>query len=90
MKKKFEIGKSYDKVRDAFIPCIYVDDSPFMWGILPESLHRVKAAFEVDPTVKDAVMMDIQTHFLKSLSKFAGKQLTMKEVNDGLDNGYIE
>lgn len=88
--KTFAVGTFYDKVQDKDVRCIVVDGVPFGWGVMPDSLSRVRAAFEADPTIKDAVMMDMQHHFLTSLSKFVGRPMTMTEVLDGLEAGAIE
>ena len=89
-RKMFHIGTYFDQVRDAEVKCIVFNGKSFGWGVLPESLKNAKAAWTADPTLKNAIMMDVCTHFLKSLSKFIEREITIKEVNECLEKGYIE
>lgn len=89
-KKSLEIGTYYDKVRDCDVKCLKVDGIPFGWGVLPESLKTAKAAWAADPTMYDPIMMDICNHFLKSFSKFLGRNITINEVNVAIKQGCIE
>ena len=87
---KFEIGTYYDKVQDKSIPCVVIDGKAFGWGVMPDSLAKARAAIKADPTVKNAIMMGLHSHFIKNLSKTLGRDITIKQVNDAIDSGKLE
>lgn len=83
---KITLGTYYDDVRKENISCLVIDGKSFTWGVLPESLRKAKEAWISDPTIKDAIMMDIRNHFLTSLCKFTGEKITIQDINKALDD----
>jgi len=43
-----------------------------------------------DPTMKENFIGNMLNHFVDSFSDFLGKKVSLKELNDALEKGYIE
>jgi hypothetical protein len=90
MRKKVEVGSYYDKVQDKDVSCLIINGETLTWGVTPDSLTRAKEAWKSDPTIRDSVMMDIHHHFLKAFCKAVGKTVTIRDVNEAINAGYID
>ena len=61
----------------------------FDWGIEEEALQEAKKFAGEDASIKKAIHGDIKKFFLDSLSEFLGREVTLKEVNEAVESGYI-
>jgi hypothetical protein len=84
MQKKLEIieveGKKY----------IVINNEAFDWEIEPEQLKSVEIKIKNDPAMRENFIGNIFNHLTNSFSEFVGKKVSLKEMNDAIDNGYIE
>jgi len=67
-----------------------VDNEAFDWGLNEEQYKKAQFVIKNDPEMKENYVGDIQKHFIKSMSEFLGKQVTLKEINDAIEKGFIE
>ena len=67
-----------------------VDNEGFDWGIDEEGLKKAALKIKKDPHMREMYVGNIQKHFIKSMSEFLGKEVTLKEVNDAIESGSIE
>lgn len=72
------------------VQAIVVDGSVFVWGLSPESLEKARDIWRNDSSMKVPICQDIHQHFIKSFSKFVGREVTLHEVIEAIEQGYIE
>lgn len=89
MKKSFVVTQYYDPDTKQNQKVIFVDEEMFDWGIEEEALQEAKKFAAGDPSIKKAIHGDIKSFFLDSLSEFLGKEVTLKDVNEAIESGYI-
>jgi hypothetical protein len=84
MKKKMFIysheGKNY----------IVVDNEAFDWEIDPSHIKSVETKIKNDPLMKENFIGDIFNHVVESFSEFLGKKVSLKDINEALERGWIE
>ena len=84
MKKRLEIinveGKNY----------IVADNEAFDWEIEPEKVAMIELNIKNDPLMKNNFIGSIFNQMTVCFSEFIGKKISLKEINDAIDNGYIE
>ncbi len=84
MQKKLEIvnvdGRNY----------IVVDNEAFDWEVEPNQMMAIKMKIKSDPPMRDSLIGSVFAHMTSCFSDFIGKQVTLKEINDAIDCGYIE
>lgn len=69
---------------------IVVNNEAFDWEIEPEQLRIVEIKIKNDPLMKDSFIGSIFSHMASCFSEFLGKKVSLKEINDAIENGYIE
>jgi hypothetical protein len=69
---------------------IIVENEGFDWEIEPEQLRKVEISIKNDPVMKENFIGNMLNHFVTCFSDFLGKKITLKEINEALDKGYIE
>ena len=90
MKKSFIVTRYYAPDTKTSQKVIFVDDELFDWGIEEEALEQARKFSKNDEGIQTAIHGDIQKYFLDSLSEFLGHTITLKEVNEAIENGFIE
>lgn len=84
MRKKIEIvnvdGRNY----------IVVDNEAFDWEIEPEQLRAIKLKSNSDPEMKDSLIGSVFNHLEACFSEFIGKKVVLREINDAIEEGYID
>lgn len=68
---------------------IVVDDEAFDWEIEPEQLRTIEFKIKNDPAMKESFIGNIFDHMASCFSEFIGKKVSLKEINDALENGHI-
>ena len=68
------------------VRALLIDGEIFRWGLSDTSIEQAKQIWLGDPSMHDEVLFDIYRHFLTALSKFMGREITIKEVNEALDD----
>lgn len=63
-----------------------IDNEIFDWGIEEEEIKQARRS----SAIKDDLLGNIQKHFITSLSSFLGREVTIKEVNDAIESGWLE
>lgn len=81
---KYEI-KNWIDPSNQEVKAIFVDGIPFSWGIPSESISKAKFALMIDPTMEQIIFSDMCNHFLSAFSKFIGKDITLKEIMENLN-----
>jgi hypothetical protein len=69
---------------------IVVDDEVFDWGLEPEDLERAMKLAKNSDMLKKTVQRDIREHFMDSFAEFLGKAVSLKELNEAIESGWIE
>jgi len=84
MRKKLEIvevdGKKF----------IVVDGEAFDWQVTPEQIHKAEFLIKNDPSVRQGFIGNIFRHICESFSQLVGRKVSLKEINDAIENGYID
>ncbi len=68
---------------------IVLDNEAFDWEIEPEQLKAIEIKIKNDPPMKESFIGSIFNHFTASFSEFVGKKVSLKDINDALEKGYI-
>lgn len=69
---------------------IAIDNEAFDWELEPQQLKMIEIKIKTDPAVKDSMIGSVFNHLTSSFSDFVGKKVSLKEMNDALEQGYIE
>jgi len=69
---------------------ICVDDNVFDWDVGEQELIEAIKFAENDVNLKDQILKSLRKHFLDSLSEVIGRNITIKELNLALQNGFIK
>jgi hypothetical protein len=84
MRKKLEIinveGRNY----------LVVDNEAFDWEVEPDQIKAIKLKIKNDPLMKDSLIGSVFGHMESCFSEFIGRKITLKEINDSIECGYIE
>lgn len=84
MQKKIEIVQIENK------KYIVLENEAFDWEVQPEQLKTIEIKIKNDPSLKDSFIGNVFNHLTSSFSEFIGKDVSLKEINDALEKGYIE
>ena len=84
MKIKFEIKKQNNQ------NVIFINDESFDWQIEEDDLEEAIRFADNNTEVKKAIHADIKNFFLDCVNQVLNKEVTLKQINDALENGYIE
>jgi len=84
MRKKIEIikvdGKNY----------IVVDGEGFDWEVETQQVRKAEVSIKNDPLMKENFVGSIFNHMTSCFSEFIGKKVSLKEINNSIESGYIE
>lgn len=69
---------------------IIVENEGFDWEIDPKQLRMVEISISNDPAMRESFIGNMLNHFVDCFSDFIGKKVSLKEINDALEKGYIE
>lgn len=72
------------------INVLVVDDEGFDWGLDPDHLASLHETCLANPNLKDAMVATIQKHFVESFSEFLGTPVTLTQICDAIEQGWIE
>lgn len=67
-----------------------VDGEAFDWGLDPKQFEKAKFMIKNDPLMKESVIGNIQRHFVDSFSEFVGKDMTLAQINEAIQEGEIQ
>lgn len=68
---------------------IVVGNEAFDWQIDPDQVKKVEFQINNDPMMKDTYIGSILNHFTNCFSEFLGKKVSLKDINEALERGYI-
>jgi hypothetical protein len=68
---------------------IVVDNEAFDWNIEPEFVKMVVFQIKNDPEMKDNYIGSIFQHFAKCFSEFLGRKVSLQDINEAIEKGYI-
>jgi hypothetical protein len=88
--RKIEVKLWFDEEQNKSVNAIYVDNEVFDWSLVEDGLRRARQYVKKNPLMEKAVYGDIQNHFVTSFSEFLGHSITLKEINEAIEKGYIE
>lgn len=84
-KKRFEV-----KMRKAegggIEKAIFIDDELLDWQI---DMNSYMDAMKMGPQYRREIQRNIEKHFIESVSDFLGRKVTMKEIKDAIQTGWI-
>ncbi len=69
---------------------IVVDNEAFDWELEPEQIKNLEFKIKNDPAMKDSFIGNIFNHLTSCFSEFLGKKVSLKEINDAIEKGFIE
>lgn len=81
-KKKFEVRINHENG----IKRIFIDEELFDWNLNQDDLRRAR---NMGLEYYKAAIIDVQRHFLDSLSEFMGRQITQEEFANATMSGWI-
>lgn len=84
MQKKIEIVQIENK------KYIVLENEAFDWEVQPEQLKIIEIKIKNDPALKDSFIGNVFNHLTSSFSEFIGKKVSLKDINDALEQGFIE
>lgn len=84
--KRFEVKHHLDRMTGKYKKDIFIDDELFEYEIDPESVKKAK---ELGPMHMKQVAIELQKHFLSSLSDFLGREVTSLDVMEATKTGWI-
>ncbi len=67
---------------------IVVDNEAFDWEVA--DLQEIEIKIKNDPLMKENFIGSVFNHLTKCFSEFVGKQMSLKDINDALERGYID
>jgi uncharacterized protein YneF (UPF0154 family) len=68
---------------------IVVDNEAFDWEIEPEQLRSIEVKIKNDPPIRESLIGNILSHMTSCFSEFIGRKVSLKEINDAIENGCI-
>jgi hypothetical protein len=69
---------------------LVVDNEAFDWDIDPDQLKNLEISIKADPEMRESYIANIFEHLVSCFSEFVGKKISLKEINDSLERGYID
>lgn len=72
------------------INVLVVDDEVFDWGMDLESFNQAKAVMNQHQELRESVALSLLGHFCECFSDFVSKTMTLDEINEAIEKGYIE
>lgn len=69
---------------------LVVDNEAFDWGLDEDTYQKAKFAIKNDPLMKENFIGNIQKYFVDAFSEFVGKEMTLKEINDAIEKGFLD
>lgn len=66
---------------------IFIDDQLFDWGIDEKAIHQINSL--KDPEEIKKVQENIRQYFLQSIGYFLEKEVTIKQVYEGINSGVL-
>ena len=69
---------------------LVVGNEGFDWAIEPEELDRMRVQIKNDPYMKENFIGSIFKNLTDCFSQFIGKNVTLKEMNEIIEKGFIE
>jgi hypothetical protein len=69
---------------------IVSDEEAFDWEVEDQQLKNIELMIKNDPSMKDNFIGSLFNHLVVSFSEFIGKKVSLKDINDALERGYIE
>ena len=87
---KVEIREVVDSETDAKYKALFFNGEMFDWGMEPDELKRAQKFCGQDPFLRKSVHGDLCRFFLQCLSEVLEREITIKEVNTAIEQGYLE
>ena len=69
---------------------LVVGNEGFDWAIEPEELDRIRVQIKNDPYMKENFIGSVFKNLTDCFSQFIGKNVTLKEMNELIEKGFIE
>jgi hypothetical protein len=88
--KKIEIVSGYSEEFNKDISVLAVDEELFDWGLDPDSWAEAKKVISQHSELTETVTTSILNHFCECFSEFVGRNMTLQEINEAIEKGYIE
>lgn len=68
---------------------ITVDNEAFDWEVDSDQLKNISFKIKNDPSMRESFIGNIIKHMASCFSEFVGKKVSLKEINDAIERGYI-
>jgi hypothetical protein len=75
---------------DKNINALAVDGEVFDWGLDLNSWDEAKKVISQHKELTETVTTSILNHFCECFGEFVGQNMTLQEINDAIERGYIE
>ncbi len=69
---------------------LVLDTEAFDWEVEEAQLNKIKLSVASEQHAKERFVESIINHFVDSFSEFLGKKVTLKQINDAIEQEYIE
>jgi hypothetical protein len=87
---KVEIREVVDPETEEKYKGLFFDGALFDWGMPQAELTRARSFCGQDPFLKKTVHGDICRFFLDCLSQVLEREITIRELNAAIEQGYLE
>jgi len=88
--KKIEVISGYSEEFNKDINALTVNGEVFDWGLELDSWLEAKKVISQHAELTETVTTSILNHFCECFSEFVGQNMTLREVNEAIERGYIE
>ena len=68
---------------------IVLDNEVFDWGLDPVSLSAATKTIEQNPDMRESVVSSVVEHFLDCFADFCGREITLEEVMEAIEQGEM-
>jgi len=88
--KKIEIVSGHSEEFNKTINVLVVDGEIFDWGMDPASLDQARKVIAEHNELTESVTLSVLGHFCECFSDFIGKTMSLDEINESIEKGYVE
>lgn len=87
--KNIEIVSGYSEEFGKDIRILSVDGEIFDWGMDPESLEEARKMILQHTELTESITLSVINHFCECFSDFVGQNMSLSDINEAIERGYI-
>lgn len=87
---KITICEVYNPETEDRYNALYIDGEFFDWGLEQEEINKAKNFCGEDNFFHKTIHGDICQHFTQCISEVLERDVSIKEINEAIEKGYID